>query len=89
MSKQKRSHFWASYADLMTSLFFLMVVLFIISIVELKQIDATPLEVKELKEERDSLLKLNSRMVLRQKKYSEELDSMRCLFRAIVGHRFR
>ena len=67
MSKQKRSHFWASYADLMTSLFFLMVVLFIISIVELKQIDATPLEVKELKEERDSLLKLNSRMCFGKK----------------------
>ena len=47
MGKDKRTHFWASYADLMTSLFFLMVVLFIISIVELKQIDATPLEVKE------------------------------------------
>ena len=66
MGKDKRTHFWASYADLMTSLFFLMVVLFIISIVELKQIDATPLEVKELKAERDSLLNLNSRMVLRQ-----------------------
>ena len=62
MGKDKRTHFWASYADLMTSLFFLMVVLFIISIVELKQIDATPLEVKELKAERDSLLNLNSRM---------------------------
>ena len=59
MGKDKRTHFWASYADLMTSLFFLMVVLFIISIVELKQIDATPLEVKELKAERDSLLNLN------------------------------
>ena len=79
MGKDKRTHFWASYADLMTSLFFLMVVLFIISIVELKQIDATPLEVKELKAERDSLLNLNSRMVLRQKQYSEELDSMRYL----------
>ena len=84
--KDKRTHFWASYADLMTSLFFLMVVLFIISIVELKQIDATPLEVKELKAERDSLLNLNSRMVLRQKQYSEELDSMRYLANATQAH---
>ena len=86
MGKDKRTHFWASYADLMTSLFFLMVVLFIISIVELKQIDATPLEVKELKAERDSLLNLNSRMVLRQKQYSEELDSMRYLANATQAH---
>lgn len=86
MGKDKRTHFWASYADLMTSLFFLMVVLFIISIVELKQIDATPLEVKKIKAERDSLLKLNSRMELRQKQYSEELDSMRYLANATQAH---
>ena len=53
MGKEKRSHFWASYADLMTSLFFLMVVLFIISVVQLKQIDATPEEVAVIKQERD------------------------------------
>jgi outer membrane protein OmpA-like peptidoglycan-associated protein len=86
MGKDKRTHFWASYADLMTSLFFLMVVLFIVSIVELKHIDATPLEVKELKAERDSLLNLNSRMILRQKQYSEELDSMRYLANATQAH---
>lgn len=86
MAKESKSFFWASYADLMTSLFFLMVVLFIISIVELKQIDATPLEVKELKAERDSLLNLNSGMVLRQKQYSEELDSMRYLANATQAH---
>lgn len=57
MGKQKHSHFWASYADLMTSLFFLMVILFIISIVELKQINATPQEVKLLKGKCDSLLR--------------------------------
>ena len=86
MGKDKRTHFWASYADLMTSLFFLMVVLFIVSIVELKHIDATPLEVKELKAERDSLLNLNSRMILRQKQYNEELDSMRYLANATQAH---
>ena len=34
MSKEKKSLFWASYADLMTSLFFVMLVLFIICIVK-------------------------------------------------------
>ena len=41
---------------------------------------------KELKAERDSLLNLNSRMVLRQKQYSEELDSMRYLANATQAH---
>lgn len=82
----KKSFFWASYADLMTSLFFLIVVLFIMTIVELKQIDATPFEVKELREERDSLLMLNYKMKLRQKQYNEELDSMKYLANATQAH---
>ncbi len=37
MSKQKTgSHFWPSYSDLMTSLFFLMLVLFVITIISLR-----------------------------------------------------
>lgn len=82
----KKSFFWASYADLMTSLFFLIVVLFIMTIVELKQIDATPFEVKELREERDSLLMLNYKMKLRQKQYNEELNSMKYLANATQAH---
>lgn len=31
MSKQKKSLFWASYADLMTSMFFIMLTLFVAS----------------------------------------------------------
>lgn len=86
MKKKKYSHFWASYADLMTSLFFLMVVLFIISIAELKQIGATPLEVKTLKQERDSLLTLTEQQTFRQEQYSETLDSMRFLANASQAH---
>ena len=33
MKKQKESFFWTSYADLMTSLFFIMLVLFVLVIV--------------------------------------------------------
>ena len=86
MGKNKRSHFWASYADLMTSLFFLMVVLFVISVVQLKQIDATPEEVAILKQECDSLKSLYSAMALRQKNTSEQLDSMRYLANATQAH---
>ena len=37
MAKKEKSLFWASYADLMTSLFFVMLVLFIGAIVVLDQ----------------------------------------------------
>ena len=42
MGKDKRTHFWASYADLMTSLFFVMLTLFIVVIIALNnaRIDA-------------------------------------------------
>jgi len=37
MSKNKINFFWASYADLMTSLFFIMLVLFVLTVVMLKR----------------------------------------------------
>lgn len=37
MAKKEKSLFWASYADLMTSLFFVMLVLFIVAIVSLTE----------------------------------------------------
>ena len=41
----KKSFFWASYADLMTSLFFIMLTLFVLTIVMLKrQSEATETE---------------------------------------------
>lgn len=86
MSKDSKSHFWASYADLMTSLFFLMVVLFIISLVQLKQINATPEEVAILKRECEKLRELNLAMELKQKSTSIQLDSMRYLANATQAH---
>lgn len=35
--KRSRSYFWASYADLMTSLFFVMLMLFVVAVVELNK----------------------------------------------------
>ena len=42
MAKESKSFFWASYADLMTSLFFVMLTLFIVVIIALNnaRIDA-------------------------------------------------
>ena len=47
MSKQKKgSHFWPSYSDLMTSLFFLMLVMFVLTIISLRN---TILEAERLR----------------------------------------
>ena len=48
MSKQKKgSHFWPSYSDLMTSLFFLMLVMFVLTIISLRN---TILEAERLRQ---------------------------------------
>ncbi len=47
----KKSFFWASYADLMTSLFFIMLTLFVLTIVMLKrQSEATETELNKIRE---------------------------------------
>ena len=47
--KQKESFFWTSYSDLMTSLFFIMLVLFVLVIVLLhKRMEATERELAEI-----------------------------------------
>lgn len=49
----QKSHFWASYADLMTSLFFIMLVLFILTVCMLqKEIDKTGAAWKEAERQR-------------------------------------
>lgn len=48
--KHKESFFWTSYSDLMTSLFFIMLVLFVLVIVLLhKRMEATERELIEIK----------------------------------------
>lgn len=50
MSQKKESFFWTSYSDLMTSLFFVMLVLFILVIVLLhKRMEATEAQLQEIK----------------------------------------
>lgn len=58
MSK-KANFFWASYADLMTSLFFIMLVLFVLTVVLMKkQARATEEELKNIKEIENSVANL-------------------------------
>ena len=50
MAQKKESFFWTSYSDLMTSLFFVMLVLFILVIVLLhKRMEATEAQLQEIK----------------------------------------
>jgi hypothetical protein len=51
MSKSKINFFWASYSDLMTSLFFIMLVLFVLTVVMLKRrIISTQEQLKKIEE---------------------------------------
>lgn len=80
--KKKKSHFWASYADLMTSLFFLMVILFIICIVELRNIGITPGDLARLRYELDSVKAANATLGISLKEKKVHLDSITYLVNA-------
>ena len=55
MAEKKESFFWTSYSDLMTSLFFVMLVLFVLVIVLLhKRMEATEAQLIEIKKIEDS-----------------------------------
>lgn len=55
MAQKKESFFWTSYSDLMTSLFFVMLVLFILVIVLLhKRMEATEAQLEEIKKVEES-----------------------------------
>ena len=57
----KRSFFWASYADLMSSLFFIMLVLFVLTVVMLqKQKEATEAEINKIKEIQNAISNIDS-----------------------------
>ena len=55
MAQKKESFFWTSYSDLMTSLFFVMLVLFVLVIVLLhKRMEATEAQLEEIKKVEES-----------------------------------
>lgn len=59
MAQRKESFFWTSYSDLMTSLFFVMLVLFVLVIVLLhKRMEATETQLAEIKKIENSTMEL-------------------------------
>ena len=57
----KKSFFWASYADLMSSLFFIMLVLFVLTVIMLqKLVKATEAEINKIKEIQNAISNIDS-----------------------------
>ncbi len=62
MTQKKESFFWTSYSDLMTSLFFVMLILFVLVIVLLhKRMEATETQLQEIKKIEESTKDLSQK----------------------------
>lgn len=81
MAHKKESFFWTSYSDLMTSLFFVMLVLFILVIVLLhKRMEATEAQLQEIKKVEESTKDLNKDYF----EYRPEYKNTSSIFRFVI-----
>ncbi len=72
MAQKKESFFWTSYSDLMTSLFFVMLVLFILVIVLLhKRMEATEAQLQEIKKVEESTKDLSKDYFMYRPEYKK------------------
>lgn len=82
MQPKKESFFWTSYSDLMTSLFFIMLTLFVLVIVLLhKRMEATEQQLEEIKKVEASTRELDkSRYYAYKPEYKKYVLNVRCFF---------
>lgn len=82
MSKKKESFFWTSYSDLMTSLFFIMLTLFVLVIVLLyKRMEATERQLEEIKKVEASTKELGqSKNFAYKPEYKKYVLNVKCFF---------
>ena len=82
MAEKKESFFWTSYSDLMTSLFFIMLTLFVLVIVLLhKRMEATEKQLDEIKKVEASTKELGrSKNFAYKAKYKKYVHDVRCFF---------
>ena len=81
MKKGKESFFWTSYSDLMTSLFIIMLVLFVLVIVLLhKRMEATINELEEIKKVEASTQDLEGEYFSYNKEYEKFILNIDCQF---------
>lgn len=82
MKEKKESFFWTSYSDLMTSLFFIMLTLFVLVIVLLwKRMEVTEQQLKEIKKVEASTKELaRSNHFVYKAEYKKYVLNVRCFF---------
>lgn len=82
MAEKRESFFWTSYSDLMTSLFFIMLTLFVLIIVLLhKRMEATERQLEEIKKVEASTKELeNSKNFAYKAEYKKYVLDVRCFF---------
>lgn len=82
MSKKKESFFWTSYSDLMTSLFFIMLTLFVLVIVLLyKRMEATERQLQEILKVEASTKELGqSKNFAYKPEYKKYVLNVKCFF---------
>lgn len=82
MTEKKESFFWTSYSDLMTSLFFIMLTLFVLVIVLLhKRMEATERQLEEIKKVEASTKELGrSKNFAYKSEYKKYVLDVRCFF---------
>lgn len=88
--KRKESYFWTSYSDLMTNLFFVMLMLFILAIALLhremvqigKERDATKAEIEKINEIRNAIQNIDTTYFQYVPEYKKHILKTRVKFRA-------
>lgn len=81
MKSRKESFFWTSYSDLMTSLFFIMMVLFVLVIVLLhNKVQATERQLQDIKEVVNSTRDLKGRYFSYREDYKKYILNVQCRF---------
>lgn len=82
MAQKKESFFWTSYSDLMTSLFFIMLTLFVLVIVLLhKRMEATEKQLEEIKKVEASTKELGrSKNFAYKAEYKKYVLNVKCFF---------
>lgn len=87
--KKQESYFWTSYSDLMTSLFFVMLVLFVLAIVNLnktlkqteKDKEATETQLQKIKEIEESIAKIDTTYFVYNDKHKKHVLNIDVVFR--------
>lgn len=81
MAQKKESFFWTSYSDLMTSLFFIMLTLFVLVIVLLhKRMEATELELENIKKVQQSTKDLSREYFQYNSQHEKYVLKVKCFF---------